>query len=708
MRASAFGPTLVFSIWLAGALASPPAASAQNAGPPAPSESPQAPPAVEEEVVVTASRAREELLNAPAAVTVIGSHAIEAAPSLGVGDLLRAVPGVNVAQLSTRDVNITTRRASSALATSQLVLVDGRSIYLDFFGMVMWDLIPVVPADIRQIEVVRGPASAVWGANALGGVINVITRTPREAAAAGPATTATFSAGGFGRRVGEGSEGIGSIFSTFVTHSQVVNDRWSYRVSAGYKTQDPLPRPTGTLPSGVPYPAFANSSTHQPSAMGRADYELRGGGHLIFEGGAASTSGIIYTGIGPADIERGSRLGYMDARYENGPRRVAVFTNLLHGQAATLLAVGPDRQPIPLNFDTTTLDVEAGDARVIGGRHAVSYGGNFRHNAFDVSLTPRAGDRHEAGGYLQDELFLAPWMRWMIGARVDAFSSLDKPVFSPRTALLIKPSPAQTFRVSYNRAFRTPSLVNNHLDITIVTPVTLPGVGLFTFPTQAVGDPTLKRETVNAYEVGYSSVLRTRATVNAAVYWTRTDDVVRFVPVATYSPANPPPGWPLPTAFVPSGTLPARYTYANLGHVDDKGIEAGVEIAVTRALSAFANYSYQSKPLVRFQAPFTVADVNWPARNRFNTGASVEAGRLLGALSVNWVDSAYWQDVLDRRFAGTTEAYTLINASIGWRWRGPRLVTTLRMTNLANQSVMQHIFGDVLKRQVVAEVRVGL
>jgi hypothetical protein len=73
------------------------------------------------------------------------------------------VPGVNVAQLSARDVNITTRAASSALATSQLALVDGRTIYLDFFGMVMWDLVPTDPNDIRRIEVIRGPASAVWG-----------------------------------------------------------------------------------------------------------------------------------------------------------------------------------------------------------------------------------------------------------------------------------------------------------------------------------------------------------------------------------------------------------------------------------------------------------------------------------------------------------------------------------------------------------------
>ena len=140
-------------------------------------------PTVQEVVVVTASRNEQALVNAPAAISVISSDMIRTAPATNIGDLLRAVPGVNVTQVSARDVNITSRAATGTLATSQLALVDGRSIYLDFFGMVMWDLVPTNPNDIKQIEVIRGPASAVWGANALSGVVNVITKCPREVAA---------------------------------------------------------------------------------------------------------------------------------------------------------------------------------------------------------------------------------------------------------------------------------------------------------------------------------------------------------------------------------------------------------------------------------------------------------------------------------------------------------------------------------------------
>ena len=128
------------------------------------------------------ARPRPSLVNAPATMTVVSNETIEASPAQNYGDLLRSVPGLNVIQMSARDINLTSRQGTSTLSNSQLALLDGRSIYLDFFGLILWDFVPSNPSDIKQIEVVRGPASAVWGANALTGVVNIITKTPREAA----------------------------------------------------------------------------------------------------------------------------------------------------------------------------------------------------------------------------------------------------------------------------------------------------------------------------------------------------------------------------------------------------------------------------------------------------------------------------------------------------------------------------------------------
>jgi iron complex outermembrane receptor protein len=684
--------------------ASPQTATAPN---PDQAQDAQSPQRYEDQVVVSASRAQEQLIDAPAAVTVVGAQQIAASPATNIGDLLRAVPGMNVTQVSARDVNLTTRGATSTLATSQLALVDGRSIYLDFFGMVMWDFVPTSPSEIKQIEVVRGPASAVWGANAMTGVINVITKTPRELAAEGGGSF-TVGIGGFGRTVPGRSEGAGALFYMHGTDAQVVNDRWSYKLAAGYTAQDPLPRPTGTLPSGTPYPPFQNFGTSQPKFDARADYDLQNGARVVLEGGVAGTTGVVHSGIGPFDINSGSYLGYLQGRYEHGNRRVEVFTNLLDGDARNLLTVGPDGQPIRLAFKTKTVDVSAQDSRPAGQRNLLSYGANFRHNAFDVSLTPGENNRNEGGGYLQDEIFLSSHVRVVVGGRVDKFSSIDNAVFSPRTTVIYKPTANQSVRASFNRAFRAPSLIDNHVNTAIVTAVTLPGVGQFPFPTLASGNPDLKQETLTAYEIGYTGLVRKRATVTASVYWNTTDDAIYFTPVAAYSAAAPPPGWPLPAAFVPPGVLVSQATYLNIGSVKDKGVELGVESAVNRYVNVFSNYSYQWMPTLGDPRPGTsITDINWPAKHRVNAGFDVSYGRFLGNLSVNHTSSAYWQDVLDLRFAGTTAPYTLVDGTFGVRWMGNRVVTSVKATNLANENVMQHIFGDVLKRQVVGEVRVN-
>jgi len=505
------------AVGLAVMLAAPALAQGQSAQHSAPQQPPrteqtdeqQQPQTYEEQVVVTASKSEEQLVNAPAAVSVISTETIQNSPATNIGDLLRAVPGVNVSQVSARDVNITTRGATSTLSTSQLALVDGRSVYLDFFGMVMWDLVPTSPDEIRQIEVIRGPASAIWGANAMTGVVNVITRTPRELAGTGRGTQVTIGAGSFNRNVTGRDTDSGSLFYVNGTHSEAVNDRWAFKLAAGYFTQDPLPRPTGTIPNvfRTPYPSFVNQGTDQPKFNARVDYDLaNNGGAVTVEGGVAGTDGLIHSGIGPFDIASGSKLGYFMTRYQKGGRRIAFFTNLLDGNASNLLAFTTSGRPLPLDFNTKTFAVEANDVKAIGTTHVLSYGGNFRHNTFVISLAPAPGadTRNEGGAYAQDEIFINQYFRWVIGGRVDKFSAIDNAVFTPRTTFMVKPAANHTFRVSFNRAFRAPSFINNHIDTTILNQVDLsrvaplPQLSPFTFPITAIGNTFLSLETMTA------------------------------------------------------------------------------------------------------------------------------------------------------------------------------------------------------------------
>jgi iron complex outermembrane receptor protein len=674
---------------------------------------PDTPPSFEEQVVVSASRVEQQLVNAPAAVSVITTQTIENSAATNIGDLLRAVPGVNVTQVSARDVNVVTRGATGTLATSQLALVDGRSIYLDFYGMVMWDFVPSNPHEIKQIEVIRGPASAVWGANAMSGVVNVITKTPRELAAE-RGSSVTIGAGAFQRSAQGVRRDAGSLFYVNGSRAEAVNDRVAYKISAGFLTQDPLPRPVGAInnPLRTPYPNFTNTGTTQPKFDARVDYTLERGGTLTFNGGISGTEGIIHTGIGPFDIMSGSRLGYFSTRWQQGARRVSFFTNILNADSQNLLSRGATGQLLPLEFATKTFDIEAGESRAIGTRHALTYGGNFRRNTFDVSLAPDGRDRNEGGGYVQDEIFFTNNVRWVVGGRMDKFSSIRDAVFSPRTTLLLKPANAHTVRLSFNRAFRAPSFINNNLQTTVLNEVNLsvisPALSRFVLPTRAQGNTDLKQESLTAYEIGYTGAVRDRATLSASLYWNTTRNAIFFTQVASYSPSNPPPTWPsalIPTfviGLIPPPGLPSVFTYRNIGTVKDKGVELGVEAVVTSAVSAFANYSYQADPVVQ---GFPPEEANFPANSRANVGVTVSQGRYFGNLAVSHTGDAFWQDVLDSRFAGRTDAYTLVNAGIGARWAGDRVTTSLKVANLGNVEVQQHVFGDILRRQVVGEVR---
>jgi outer membrane receptor protein involved in Fe transport len=709
----------------------PPPSAPQQPAKPDPEEEKE-PPVYEEQVVVTATRIEQQLVNAPATVSVVTSDVIQSTPATNYAELLRSVPGVNIAQTSARDFNITMRGATSTLSTSQLALVDGRSLYLDFFGFVAWDLLPMNPNEIRQVEVIRGPASAVWGANAMNGVVNFISKTPRELAG----NSATISFGAFDRSVNGVDADAGTMFSINATHARAIDDRWSYKISGGGYTSDAFARPTGLIPgTSTPYPSFVNQGTTQPKFDTRVDYDAPEGRYkLVLAGGYAGTEGIIHTGIGPFDMNRGVGLGYATMRYTRNALRFSAFTNILNGDATALLSFGPNGLPIPFSFNTKTYDVEIGNVSLIGSRQVLSYGGNFRYNNFDLSIAPRGDNRTEGGAYVQDEIFVSELVRLNLGARVDKFDVVDGAVFSPRVALVLKPRPDHAVRLSYNKAFRSPSLINNYLDVTILNQLNFAQLasihpiftqlGTFTFPVTATGNEDLSEESIEAIELGYTGLINNRATVSAAVYYTKNSDEIFFTQVGRYRATNPPPGWlqtlaplgplvplavleGLPPACASltqpctTGGLPSDFSYRNLGINRNKGFELGIDAAATREVNVFANYSFQATP----DPDFDLSEVNLPPRHRVNAGFSFNSDRYVGNMSVSFVDDAFFQDVLDSRFHGPTEAYTQVNGAFGVRWLGDRLTTTIKVINLGNQDIQSHVFGDIIKRQVIGELR---
>ena len=732
----------------------------------------------EEVVVVSASKVETTLVNAPATLSVVTADTIASSPAQNFGDLLRSTPGINVIQTSARDINMTSRAATSTLVNSQLVLLDGRSIYLDFFGLVLWDFVPQSSSEIKQIEVVRGPASAVWGANALTGVVNIITKSPRET----EGLTLNLQ-GGLINRDGGSQEANGSGYSYGANFSfaQAPSDKLSWRLSAGYFNSDPYSRPTGTVPSGThpldssvktggaTYPedrpgvgGFPNSGTSQPKVDLRVDREFPdSGGRFTFQGGYAGTTGIIHTGLGPFDIQSPSYMTYGKTVYSKGALKASFFANIVDVGAPNLLLPDPNSptlDPLQLNFKTKTYDFELGHSTVLGGKHILSYGGNFRRNQFDIVIAPEAEDRSEYGAYFQEEFFLDKF-RVAAGARVDKFGNLDKAVFSPRLSVMFKPTPSQSIRASFNRAFRSPSVINNYLDLGILNtsqaidfsqlaPLLPPALRplvppAFFLQVRGFGNPELQEESIDALELAYTGTIGGRTTVGIALYQNTQDDNINFVnlrelPPATgvanglsiYTPTNPAKGVtvvnPRPITVHPFimaalAQVPAQFggpillpenvfTYLNLGPIRNRGVELSIEHTFNREWSGFMNYSYQDTPETldadSDQIPYPVNEVGVPAKSRVNLGLNWTGKRFLGSATLNYSDKGFWNDVLDGPFHGTTDAYTMLNANFGVKFADGKYQASIKGTNLTNSKIQQHIFGDIIKMSVSAELRI--
>jgi outer membrane receptor protein involved in Fe transport len=738
----------------------------------------------DEVTVESASKVDTKLIDAPATMSVITEQTLATSPAQTYADLLRSVPGMNVIQTSARDMNLTTRQATSTLNNSQLVLVDGRSVYLDFFGLVLWDFVPsATSGDIKQIEVVRGPASVVWGANALTGVVNVITKSPRENEGFG----VNLSGGVFNRDGGSReADGAGYQYSGSFSFANAINDTWSYKLSAGYLNADPYSRPVGTIPlachplgvnpcrdaagkalpggypvGGAQYPTegsgggnWQNQGTSQPKVDLRFDQDFKNGGRMTYQGGYAGTDGIIHTGIGPFDIQNGSYMAYGKLLYERNALRIGAFGNFVDANAPNLLFTDPDTlQQVVLGFKTQTYDVEVGNTNVVGGKHILTYGGNYRRNNFDITLAPGAEDRNELGAYFQEEFFVSKW-RLAAGVRADKFGNLDKWVFSPRLSVMFKPTPDHSVRASYNRAFRSPSVINNYLDQNISNPQPtdlralagllppplrplVPGEPFF-LTVNNFGNTDLVEEHIDAWELAYTGSFG-KTTIGLAVYQNDTDQNINFSniyppgtpgfpPPTYYSPANPATGigavsgQPITLSPVFMGVLaaiPPPYgpillpyqvaTYLNLGPIRNRGFEASIEHRLNSEWLLNGNYSYQKDPQTldagSGQIPYPIQEVGLAPTNRFNLGVSYNGARFLGNLNVNYSDKAFWNDVLSAPYHGFTDSYTMVNATVGLKFADGKATFSLRGTNLLNQEILQHVYGDLIRRAVVAELR---
>ena len=241
-------------------------------------------------------------------------------------------------------------------------------------------------------------------------------------------------------------------------------------------------------------------------------------------------------------------------------------------------------------------------------------------------------------------------------------------------------------------------------------------LGAFFVPALALGNPTLTEEHMKAYELGYVGTLDNGALFTISVYRNLTENSIDFFARDTYRPGNLPPVGPnLPAAMLPcfnfspgtgpagcplsglASVVPSDYGYRNVGRIVNRGVELSVRRSLVR-WSWFANFSWQDRPRVPGEGAINVAALNVPPKWRANLGVSDDGGRRFWSATVNYQAKAYWADVLYAR--GSTQPFTTLNATFGWRFVKNRLVVEAIGQNLLDQSVQQHIFGDILSRRM--------
>jgi iron complex outermembrane receptor protein len=336
-------------------------------------------------------------------------------------------------QVTGADFNVSVRGDNQLVANKLLVMVDGRSFYNDLQGSVFWKAIPVTFPEIKRIEVLKGPASVLYGFNAFDGIINIITKSPEEMKGA----TGQFGGGAYG------------TISSAAIYANTYK-KFSYRLSYGHD-QNQQWRNGDAL-------AFRDNKFNVWT-----EYALPGDSKLSLSGGPVDVTDFDGHVSGPTIRSSTPTLGYAQTAYEGPSFFVRAFWNgyYFDGTVIPNPLLAPflrftDRDLSSNNtFEGNTYNIEAQYAFRFGSNHHLTYGINYRLNTLSGNFIAGPSTEHRFGLYLQDEWKVLPTLTLVGGARYDLDSFIN-PTISPRGSLLYAPAPDHTFRATVAVGYRPP------------------------------------------------------------------------------------------------------------------------------------------------------------------------------------------------------------------------------------------------------------
>ena len=420
--------------------------------------------------VVTASRSQEKALDAPASVSVVETREIQERPAVTVADHLRGIQGVDATTGGIAQTNIVTRGFNNAFSGALLTLEDYRFAAVPSLRVNVPLLFTGTDEDIERIEVLLGPASALYGPNSSSGVLHVITKSP-------------FTSQGTMLTLDGGER---SILRGSFRHANTVGQKFGFKLSGEYFTgkdwefTDPaeparIPRPNGTPGGRDTVGNVRDNDVKRWTGEGRIDIRPRENVELITTYGVSKIiSGLELTGTNGTAQAKNWTYQSIQERFRWGRLFAQVFANFSDAgnkdsndtKGTFLLRTGT---PIVDNSRVIAAQIQHG-VDLFDAKETLVYGADY------IFTNPRTGgtingrneendDVKEIGAYVQSTTHLNKHFDFVGAIRVDNHDVLDQTFWSPRVALIFKPTETQNIRATYNRAFSTPANFSFFLDL---------------------------------------------------------------------------------------------------------------------------------------------------------------------------------------------------------------------------------------------------
>jgi iron complex outermembrane receptor protein len=424
--------------------------------------------------ITSVSRRAERLIDAPASIFVITGEDIRSAGATSLPEALRLAPNLQVAQVNSSQYAISARGFNNAIGNKLLVLVDGRTVYTPLFSSVFWETQDVVLEDIERIEVISGPGATLWGANAVNGVINVITRTAKD------------TAGALVSAVGGPRES-----NAAVRYGGQLGGDGHYRFYA-----KALNRDNTVLRNG--------SGVADAWSMGQLGFRMDWGGsanNFTLQGDAYSGE-TQRNALGTPKMAGSNVLARWNRREEDGSqfRLQAYFDHTERDD------------PIQYRDETDIFDIEFQHGFGLTARQRLLWGGGYRraHDHSEshllVALIPARRKLHWTNLFVQDEIALTDRVALTLGIKLEdnVYSGTE---VLPNARLAWKPTPDQLLWGSISKAVRAPSRIDREFF--------LPG----TAPFLIRGGPNFVSEVSRVVEAGYRAQPSSRVSYSVTAFY---------------------------------------------------------------------------------------------------------------------------------------------------------------------------------------------